>query len=186
MYGGNMGPAQHLSTVIDAAALVRDLEDVRFVFVGEGTAKTALQERARGAPNVRFIPRQPIEDMRRFFAWADVLLIHLQRSPIFTLQLPSKVLAYMACARPVLAAVPGSVSQIVEEADAGLTCASEDPSAIAQLVRRFREMPTAERERMGSNGAAAHEASYSRAVQVDRLESILTSVARERGRETAS
>jgi glycosyltransferase involved in cell wall biosynthesis len=124
--------------------------------------------------------------MRGFFAWADVLLIHLQRSPIFSLQLPSKVLAYMACGRPVLAAVPGSVSQIVQEADAGLTCGSEDPEAIAELVRRFRAMPPDERERLGANGVAAHRASFSRAVQVDRLETILTDVVSATRRASAS
>jgi putative colanic acid biosynthesis glycosyltransferase WcaI len=177
MYGGNLGPAQHLETVLDAADLVRDLEDVRFVFIGDGTDADALRGRAADLPNVRFLPRQPLEAMRGFFAWADVLLIHLQASPIFSLQLPSKVLAYMACGRPVLAAVPGSVSQIVQEADAGLTCGSEDPEAIAALVRRFRAMPSAERERLGANGVTAHRTSYSRAVQVDRLESILIGVA---------
>jgi colanic acid biosynthesis glycosyl transferase WcaI len=183
MYGGNLGKVQHLSTAVEAASLVQDLEDVQFVFVGDGTDEPNLRRQVAEMKlgNVRFIPRRPMQEMPSFFAWADALLAHLQRSPIFELQLPSKVLAYLACGRPILCAVPGAVETIVRETGAGVACPSEDPRAMADLVRTLRAMPTSDREAMGRSGREAHLATYNRRVQVDRLEEILLGVVAGQG-----
>ncbi len=186
VYGGNLGPVQKLDTVIHAAREVMDLEDVQFVFIGDGTEEGALKALAQRfeLENVRFIPRQPMERMRDFFAWADVLLVHLQRTPIFELQLPSKVLAYMACARPILNGVAGTVAEIIEDAQCGLSCVPEDPTSMAELVRTFYSMPKTKREEMGQRGREAYLSHYCRAVQVKRIESILCNVAA--GAQTAT
>jgi len=178
IYGGNLGPVQKLDTVIEAARLLIDLKDVQFVFIGDGTAEQELKSLVvkYGLDNVRFIPRQPMERMREFFAWADALLVHLKRTPIFELQLPSKVLAYMACGRPILNGVAGTVAEIVDQAQCGLSFPPEDAAALADLVRKLYTMPIEQRMAMGRRGREAYLAQYSRSVQVQRLEQILQGV----------
>lgn len=182
IYGGNLGQVQHLDAAIKAACLLRDLEDFQMVFIGDGNDLMHLQAVTGeyGAENVKFIAHQPMNEMRNFFAWADVLLVHLQRSPIFELQLPSKVLAYMACSRPILAAVSGTVAKIVQEAQAGLCCPPENPQAMAEQIRTFYAMSQSERDRMGEHGRQAYLHKYSRQTQVKRLETVLSTLVNRR------
>lgn len=178
VYGGNFGAVQGLDTVVQAAGRLLDLPEIQFVFIGDGTELERLQRLVAEAelPNVRFIPRQPMETIHRFFALADVLLVHLKDVPIFRLQLPSKVIAYLACGRPILCAVPGAAEQVVLDAQAGLSCASEDADALAGRVRDFYALSPEQRQAMGERGRSAYLAQYTRSVQVGRIEQILETV----------
>jgi glycosyltransferase involved in cell wall biosynthesis len=175
VYGGNLGTVQRLDTVIEAAKRLDHIDGIQFVLIGDGTEEDDLKRQAaeQQVKNVRFIPRQPMEEIHRFFALADVLLVHLKRDPVFRMQIPSKTMAYMACGRPILCAVPGSAATVVHEAGAGIICPSEDPVAMADSVHQLHEMPKAERESMGERGRQAYLANYTRQVQVDRVERIL-------------
>jgi len=179
VYGGNLGAVQCLDTVVLAARLLQDLSDIQFVLIGDGTDEQNLKSRVAEykLDNVRFVPRQPPEKMHRFFALADVLLVHLKREPIFEMQVPSKITAYLACGRPILCAVPGVAAGIVRDARGGVTCPSEDPPAMAEQIRILHAMPAPEREAMGQAGRQAYLEKYTRSLQVDRIEAILRQAA---------
>jgi len=183
IYGGNLGAAQALDNVLEAAALLRDLPGVQFVLIGDGVDEVRLREIAqeRGLDNVRFIARQPAERMPYFFALADALLVHLKRDPLFEITIPSKTIAYLACGRPILSCVAGDAAEVVQSAGAGLVCPPEDPAALAQAVRDLYAMSADQREAMGHSGRHAFLANYTRAVLVDRYEALLRDVA-EKGR----
>ncbi|MGD8817441.1 MAG: glycosyltransferase family 4 protein [Acidobacteriota bacterium] len=178
LYGGNLGAAQGLETMIEAAELLVDLPELQFVFVGDGTHEQEIKElaAARRLGNVRFIDRQPMEEMHRFFALADVLAVHLIDSPAFAYQVPSKTIAYMACGRPVLCGVSGSAAEMIEEAGAGLCCRPGDPADMAAKVRELYAMPQEARKRLGDSGRAAYLEKYTRAAQSRKLERLLTQV----------
>ncbi len=187
LYGGNLGTVQHLETVIEAAARLKDLPQLQFVFVGDGNDMTNLKNLAelRELENVRFIPRQPIEEIHRYFALADVLLVHLKKEPIFKLQLPSKVIAYLACGRPILCAIPGAAAEIVSKAQAGVLCPSEDPSVLAEQARKLYAMPITEREALGQNGRRVYLEKYTRRLTVGKIADILDSAVAQHAREKA-
>ncbi len=184
MFAGNMGPAQALHHVLEAATLLKDLPDVQFVLIGDGIDLPHLQAQAQrcGLDNVRFIPRQPATAMPGFFAWGDALLVQLRNDPLYHMTIPSKTLAYMACGRPILCAVPGDGADVVRQAGAGLICPLEDPAALAQAVRDLHAMPADQREAMGQAGRQAFLANYTRAVLVDHYEALFQEIAaRNRG-----
>ena len=182
VYGGNIGAAQALETLLEAAARLRDLPSVQFVLIGEGVEEKRLRARASalGLDNVRFIGWQPEALMPAFFALADVVVMHLRREPLFEITVPGKAYAYLACGRPILCAVAGDTADIVRDAGAGVTCPPEDPAALARAVRALRAMPEPERRAMGESGHRAHLAKYSRAALVGRHEALLVQAARSR------
>jgi colanic acid biosynthesis glycosyl transferase WcaI len=187
IYGGNLGAAQAMDSVLAAAALLRDLPGIQFVLIGDGVAEAALRQQAteQGLSNVRFIGRQPPERMPYFFALADVLLVHLRRDPLFEITIPGKTIAYLACGRPILCVVAGDAADVVRDAGAGVACPPQDPAALAQAVRDLHAMAAEQREAMGKAGRRAFLANYTRAVLVGRYEELLTRVARQhqRGRD---
>lgn len=184
IFAGNMGPAQALSTAVEAASQLRDLPAVQFVFIGDGLDVPELQRmvEARGLDNVRFLGRQPAERMPEFLALGDALLVHLRRDPLFEITIPSKTLSYLACARPVICGVAGDAAEVVRDAGAGIVCPPEDPAALADSVRRLYAMAPEERERMGRDARAAFLGRYTRRVLVDRYEALLREVADRRRR----
>ena len=179
-----MGAAQELQNVIEAATLLRDLPEVQFVFIGDGVDRDTLYQmvRERKLENVRFLGRQPAPEMPRFYALADVLLVHLKRDPLFEITIPSKTLAYLACGRPILGVVSGDPADVIRNAGAGVICPQENPTALARTVRELYAMPAEQRESLGQAGRRAFLANYTRQVLVDRYAELLEKIARQNRR----
>ncbi len=176
VFAGQLGLAQGLDVVLDAAEELSNLPDAQFVLVGDGTDADRLRRVAgeRGLNNIRFLGRQPAARMPHIFAISDILMVHLRDEPLFRITIPSKTMAYMACGRPVLMAVEGDAADVIRAAGAGVTCRSGDAKDLAETVRRLRAMDRAELERMGRAGREDFLTSYSRGVLLDRYEAILS------------
>ena len=120
--------------------------------------------------NVHLLGSYPPEVMPAFFAEADVLLVTLKHSPIFSLTIPGKVQSYLACGRPIVAALGGEGSSLIFRASAGLACPPEDPEALAQTILKMYRTPAGEREKMGRNGSEYCRSHFNRAQIFDQLE----------------
>ncbi len=180
VFAGQLGLAQGLDVVLDAADELSDLPDMQFVLVGDGTDADRLRGTVgeRGLQNVRFLGRQPSEYMPHIFAISDALLVHLRDEPLFRVTIPSKTIAYMACGRPVLMAVEGDAADLIRSTGAGVTCRSGDGKDLALAVRRLHSMPRAALDAMGRAGRESFLASYSRSVLLDRYQTILRELSR--------
>ncbi len=139
MYIGAHGVSQGLFTLLETAERVADLEDILFVFVGDGADKPRMIEWAQshGLRNVEFLPLQDKERMPAFYAAADVCFVPLRKGDYFRINIPSKIFEIMACARPVILGAEGQALDILEQANAGIPVAPEDPDAFADAVRRL-------------------------------------------------
>jgi colanic acid biosynthesis glycosyl transferase WcaI len=187
VFAGNMGAAQGLDNVLNAAAELRDLEDAQFVLIGDGvdTARLKAKASADKLANVRFIDRQPASQIPAFLALADALLVHLRADPLFKITIPSKTIAYLACARPIIAVTEGDAADVVRNAGAGLVCPPGDPVALARAIRTLRAMSIEERKRLGDAGRTAYLSQYTRGVLVNRYEDLLRVVAARDGTASA-
>jgi len=178
IYAGNMGKAQSLDVVLEAAALLNDLSDIQFVLAGYGTDVAQLQEivQRRNLKNVLFISRRQEEEMPALLALAEVLLVQLRDEPVFRITIPHKTYSYMASGKPILAAVAGETAKLIESSKTGIACHPADPQAIADAVRRFHAMSPEERKKMGENGRRTVCESFDRAKIVGEIISMLNAV----------
>lgn len=152
VFAGNMGKAQALGAVLDAASILATLRpDICFVLVGSGVDLDGLKTEVanRQLNNVVFIPRVPMNQVGAILAAADALLVHLKNDPLFAITIPSKTQAYLAIGRPVLMAVPGDAAALVQRAGCGVSAEAENPQSIAAAAITLAEMPAAERLIMG-------------------------------------
>ncbi|MDO8425564.1 MAG: glycosyltransferase family 4 protein [bacterium] len=176
LFAGNIGTAQGFDMIVHAATLLCDVADVHFVILGDGRDRARIEADVvqRGlSDRFHFLGRHPMEAMPRFFALADALLVTLRRDPIFASTIPGKVQSYLACGRPIIAAIDGEGSRIVTEAGAGIVCPAEDAPALANAIRQLRALPPAARAAMGACGRAYAEREFARPVLIDRLEQVL-------------
>lgn len=171
LFAGNLGSAQAVDVVLEAATMLREFVGIRFVMVGDGSRRDWMmrQAAARGLDNLVFPGRFPVETMPTLMARAAVLLVTLADTEIFRLTIPSKVQAYLAAGRPIIACLNGAGAEIVQEAGAGVAVPAEDASALAQAVMALYTMPPQERLEMGASGRRYYEEHFSHDKLVDEL-----------------
>ena len=156
VFAGNMGKAQALDAVLDAAAILQARGSrASFVMLGGGVEVCRLKTRAfeMKLGNVLFLPPVPMSEVGTVLAAADVLLVHLRKDPLFEITIPSKTQAYMAVGRPLLMAVNGDAADLVRQANCGLTVESENPHVLADAVDALAAMPADELKTMGESAS---------------------------------
>jgi glycosyltransferase involved in cell wall biosynthesis len=178
MYAGNIGAAQGLDTMIEAAKMIQDLPAVQFVLVGDGIAKPGLMSEVdeKRLKNVRFLGKYPQESMSELFALADLLFVHLRDDPLFKITIPHKIFSYMAVGKPILAAVTGDARNVIQDGNCGVTCEPENPEAMVRAIRQVCEMSERNRLAMGLRGVEVVKQRYSRAERVAEIEGVLKAV----------
>jgi len=171
VFAGNLGTVQALDTVLAAAQLLRDEQDVRFVLVGSGSRGEWLGQEIRrlGLDNVRMVGRFMPSDMPGILAQASAVLVSLVRDPIMSQTVPSKVQAYLAAGRPIIASLDGEGARVVVEAGAGVACPAGDAQALADAVRQLRDALPEERQRMAQRGRSYYEQHFEPKLLASRL-----------------
>lgn len=182
VFAGNLGTAQAVETLLEAARLLKQDPKIRLVLVGSGSRLAWLQaqKQAHQLDNLLLPGRFPMEVMPQIFERASVLLVSLKDEDIFAQTIPSKIQAYLAAGRPIIASLRGEGALVVTEAQAGESCAPEDPVALAALIRSMKSRPVAELQTMGQLGKAYFNEHFEIGSQVTRLVEILE--ARSKGR----
>lgn len=184
MFAGNIGAAQDFETILAAAEKVKSCADIHWVVLGDGRMAgwVKMEVSRRGlSGTVHLLGHHPIETMPQYFALADVMLVTLRRDPIFSLTVPSKLQSYLACARPIVAALDGEGARILDEAGAGVAVPAQDADRLAEAVLGLYHMPKAEREAMGASGRAYYLAHFERNLLLDRLDGWLRALNKEAG-----
>lgn len=155
-YVGTHGMAHALRNVLDAAELLRDAPDIRFLLVGAGAERESLIAEAarRALDNVQFHEMQPKDMIPAVFSLCDVALAHLKNVPLFAGAIPSKVFEAMGMGLPILLATPKGEASHLTSGNGAVWVPPEDPVALADAVRKLKADPSL-RARLSSAGLAA-------------------------------
>lgn len=171
MFAGNIGAAQAVEVIVQAASLLRAYSDIHFVVMGDGSSRDEIVKMVerQGLTNVHLPGRFPVETMPGFMQKASVLLVTLADRPIFAATVPNKIQAYMAAGRPIIASLNGEGARLVVEAEAGLATPAEDAEALAEAVLRIYKLSPDERNKMGSNGRKYYQKHFDHRQLVNQL-----------------
>jgi glycosyltransferase involved in cell wall biosynthesis len=153
-YIGTIGAAHQLETMIEAARkLEHSMPNVLFLVAGEGAAKERIcaLAQAGGLTNLRILPALPRETVPDYIAASDACLVLLKKAEIFETVIPTKMLEFMSCARPVILGVEGQAKEILEKANAGLAIEPENSEELARAIALLAgNRPLC--EKLGDNG----------------------------------
>jgi glycosyltransferase involved in cell wall biosynthesis len=172
MFAGNMGEAQSLLTIVAAAARLRHVADIQWVMIGDGRRMAWMQEAVQDQglqTCVHFLGRHPTSSMPSFFAQADALLVTLKADPVFAQTIPSKVQSYLACGKPILAALNGEGATVVKQSGGGIAVAAEDDAALADAVLQLYNMPSEQRTTMALSARRYFEETFQQEQLIDQL-----------------
>lgn len=198
-YIGTLGMAHGLETVLAAASQLQGHpqsqsqeknREIVFLLIGEGSEKEKIKAQAAtsGLTNIQFLDQQPREKVPALISACDACLVLLKKTEIFKTVIPTKMLEFMSCARPVILGVDGLARAIVEEARCGVVIEPENSLQLANAITQLAANPDLGKS-LGRNGREYAINRFSRRSTAERyiqvLESLL-SLAPEKVRKAAA
>ncbi|MDO6657209.1 glycosyltransferase family 4 protein [Anaerobacillus sp. 1_MG-2023] len=143
LYAGNMGIAQGLRTVLEAANVLKDVSSITFVLIGEGAEKERLQQyqKDKDLQNVLILDSRAKQELNGFYAAADLCLVILKNHPLFEITIPSKLFDCLAMNKPILLGIGGESKEIVKSLNAGLFFEPENAESLANVVLEATSNP---------------------------------------------
>jgi len=133
LYAGAHGMSNDLGVVLEAAQLLKDVEMIHLVLLGDGKEKPALIQEAKklNLPNVTFLDPVPKNRVAELLIAADACIAILKPIEMYKTTYPNKVFDYMAAKKPIILAIDGVIREVVEKAGCGVFCTPGDPKNLA-------------------------------------------------------
>ncbi len=154
LIAGTLGLASGADTLLEVARLLNSQPEFVFLFVGEGPLAQTIKDTAKrdDLKQVVLVPFQPRERLNEVQSVSDISIVPMLKGRGRT-SVPSKVLGYMAAARPVIASVDANseTARLIKQADCGEVVPPESPETLAAAIRDLAETPS-RRLQWGENG----------------------------------
>ena len=139
-YSGNIGFTQNMDMLLDAAKLLKkQISDLRFLIVGDGSEKTRIEERIKNESinNVVLIPFQDYDCISNVFSFGDLGLI-ISKAGVGNNSVPSKTWGYMAASTPILASFDknSQLVDIINKSQCGFASSAGDMDDFVEKIKK--------------------------------------------------
>lgn len=141
VFTGNIGEAQGLEIVIDAAKRLKDT-NVVFHLIGDGRNKQNLENKViqnKLVENVKFYGQISETEIPNYLTQSDAALLILKSNPIFNMTVPAKLQTYLACGCPIIGCIEGISKEIIEKNQLGITCNTVSVEEFVKTCIEFKE-----------------------------------------------
>ena len=175
---GNIGVAQDVDTIINAAEKLHDQPEIKFFLFGDGNQKERLQSliQSKKLTNVLLICSVSREALQQAYLHCFGFLITLRADGGLNETLPRRFSDYLSIGKPVIAATGGEVERKVIETGCGLTCPPSDPSALARTIKKAAQLSKFEYEWICKRSSKLFEKEFEMSTVMGQLNSHLKSL----------
>ena len=177
LFAGNIGEAQNLKILVDAARILKDQKyKVKFIIIGEGRFKSDLRlyiDKLDLNNFFTFLGYIEPTQIPKYFASADSLYISLKPAQIFSLTIPSKLQTYMACGRPIIASIGGVTAKIIKESNCGFNSKPGDSKLLAKNIIKMLKLSNKEKIVMSTNALKYYKKNFDKKIIMNKLETLL-------------
>lgn len=177
MVAGNLGNSQNLDVIMDTILILRDINELKWVFVGGGSRLgwlTEFVDRNKLSDKVCLTGRYPAEAMPGFLKQADAMLLSLKDGfSHLSMIVPARLQGYMSAGKPVLAMINGDAARLIDEAHCGYAVSAGDSAGLAELIRNKVLTDKTSFAKLGTNGREYFERYFSKDICIDNLCRIL-------------
>ena len=181
VYGGNIGVASGVQTLIEAFGILQDCPNVKLLIAGSGSQLGACRKLAKEIPGERILFHSPwaAGETSEVLRAADLLALPTQGRQS-TASVPSKLLSYMLAGRPVLASgvTESDLAEIVADGNCGWVVQPDRPDLLAKQVEAIMRINPSERQKIGENGRKYVLAHFSKDVCLPKVIDVIKCAAR--------
>lgn len=162
---GSLGIANGAHTIIASAKLMKDVEDVEFLFVGGGATEKALQSEVNKhqLDNVKFLGRFPMKEVSEIVNFCDVSMVSFLDLLILYTNSPNKLFDSLSAGKPIIVNSAGWTKDMVEEHNCGYYVNPNKPQELADKIIHLKENPETV-EKMGENSRILAETVYDKSI----------------------
>lgn len=164
MFAGNIGKMQSVKTIIEAANILKENENILFHIVGDGSEYNKINQLIDKykLDNVRVYGRKSLEEMPKFYSMADAMIISLARHEIISYTIPNKLQSYLAMGKPIIGSIDGQVNKIIKENNIGFTSDSENAEKLAENILRFSKFDREQISELEQNSLRFYHENFSK------------------------
>jgi glycosyltransferase involved in cell wall biosynthesis len=152
---GNAGFTHDPESVFEAARILKNNDEIKFLLSGDGVGWTKLKEMqaASPLPNVTLIERVPESELETFLSAGDIWVIPYRKNNT-GVSVPSRIYNLLAIGRPIIicSEPDAEAAMLVREEEIGWVAPPGDPEAIAQIIR-FAASAAAKTDEKGHRAA---------------------------------
>ena len=155
VYAGNLGNAQNVMLLVEAAKRLKDDDDIQIVIVGTGGIEQELKKAVNenDLNNVKLLPLQPMERVPYVYGVGDVCVVACKEG-LGGSAMPSKTWTIMSCGKAVLANFDeGELKHILEDNSCGVFTKAGDVDAFVCAVKELKNHKS-KCDELGKNGRA--------------------------------
>ena len=176
MMAGNIGTAQDIKTVMNAVLMLKDNHDIQWVFVGDGSEKSYIENfvTTHQLTNVTLTGKRPFEEMPAYYQQADVMLLTLRAEyPHLKAVVPARLQSYMSAGKAIVGMVDGGSVAVVNDCECGLCANAGDYQSLANNIVQLSQ--DKERvDKMGENARRFYEENFTTDLCISHLEQIIS------------
>lgn len=177
MFTGNIGAAQGLDTLVEAACLLKGEGcRIRFCLIGDGRQKQDLLRKIQksGVSDlICFLGKRPAEEIPELLAHCDMAYVSFLDDALFEKTIPAKLQSYMACGKAILAAASGETETVIKDAGCGLCVPAGDVEGLKECLLRACRMEKEELLQMGRNARAYAGTHFDKKTLMDEMDRYL-------------
>lgn len=180
MIAGNLGKSQNLEAVTEVMLGLKDIPEVKWVFVGGGSKKDWLEHFIKDnglEDRAVCLGQYPFKAMPAFYKQADAMLVTLRAGyPHLEAVVPARLQSYMSAGRPVLAMIGCGGADIIEESQCGYAVPAGDSKALISVIKEKVLTNREAFEMLGQNGRRFYLKHYRLNDCIDNLEQIIGAI----------
>lgn len=169
LFAGNMGKAQSIETIVQAADILKNKKNIFFHLVGDGSEFEHIKEKINTLKldNIILYGRKPVTEMPDYYKKADAMLVTLQADSFISQTLPGKVQTYMAAGKPIIGAIDGEGRKTIEDAKCGYCGKAEDYKELAENIIKFAENKN--KEQLGENAYNYYNDNFTKEICINKM-----------------
>ncbi len=136
LFFGHFIPLHGAETIVRAAHLLAQREDILFKLIGRGQTYDEARSLAEklGVNNIRWVDHVAYHDLVKHIGQADICLGIFGTSAKTARVIPHKVFQALSCARPVITAASPAIEEIQSLGAPIHTVPPDDPEALAEAI----------------------------------------------------
>lgn len=164
MFAGNIGSVQNVDCIINAVKYIKTDKNYKIHIVGDGSEFEKIKKMAKElgvSERIDFHGRFPRSQMSEFYKLADCFLLTLNGDNFIGKTIPGKLQSYFSAGKPVIAAIDGAASDIINEANAGIAVKAGDEQSLAKAMQNAVENFSNFNE-MGNNARLYYEKNFTK------------------------
>lgn len=153
VYAGNLGNAQNIDIIIDAASRMKSNQGIEFIIFGRGGMENQIRARieSEDLKNIKLLPLQPFEKVSFVYSMGNVCIVACKPG-LGGASMPSKTCSIMSSGRSVLANFDkGELKTVIEENNCGVFTNAGDLNGLVAAIEELSKNPSRCQE-MGKNG----------------------------------